>query len=916
MPGHLGADENNDGLIDYANSAAEFKEEEDQRKGFEVDFTVRRDLCEKDATYTWASTAGTIVASGGKGCEVSQRFQSEGEYQVQLSIWSPAGRTARFDRMITVQDWLVVSIGDSVASGEGNPDRPGKLLPGGNFRAGWESARCHRSAKAGPAQAALALEAADRQTTTTFVHLACSGAEIGRGLLGEYAGIEVDKHTKPPLLPPQVHELEEIAAVRHVDAVLLSIGANDVYFGPIVKFCLQETRCMKKTFNPPAGDPGSEPLPAGPLEEVVPEALARLPGAYEQLAEKLRGGESGEPPMVSPSHVVIVDYFDPTRDSKGNFCKRIGAFNPFGWGQIDREEAKWAATELLEPLNATLSEAATRAGWTEVKGIAEAFREHGYCADESWIVHITESLLRQHGMTVNSLFTGGFHPNEAGHRQEGAMIGLTLSRVLYGKSLVGAADNTTVVTVDRHKKGRGDGDDDTERIGGIALGVVILLLGVAAGIVSRRRRGLDDEALGQRDAEERFSTPRPETGPDPESVRAYGALVENQNKWVHRRVESIEIVDERIVRRRISVDFTPAALPGLPRAKFAPIALLSKQVLSRFDLRDEAGRSLPLATSTENAEFAAEHMLQIAAEVTGEPPSARLRKLCWQVARGEPGQAWAAVEEIASGLEPETARTALKKSDRFRAATTTFASSFAVMVEIDDPERRRVVKFAYDQLVIQRLTWRQRLGIHPVSIGIELPELGDAKSRHLEFVRSAGLEYWSDRLYALRPADGSVIRRPAGSVTGDAHQFIAGMHRGTPAFARVLLRAARSGILRAGPALAGLSAIALTCAWFALPGLAGDSPGGIASILLALPAAFGAFLGSRHSHPLESAMLTGARMLVFVAGALAFTGAAALALTSSVGVLRVVLGAVALLSWASFAALTVTALAPLPPARK
>lgn len=445
------------------------------------------------------------------------------------------------------------------------------------------------------------------------------------------------------------------------------------------------------------------------------------------------------------------------------------------------------------------------------------------------------------------------------------------------------------------------------------LGLVAIALAAGAGAASRSRQTVEDDGpgwLGPMEEWEPTLGPPPSRGHDPESVVAYGAMVENQAGWVHRRVESIEIVDERLVRRRTSVDFTPAALTGIPSPHVAPIALLAKQVLTRFDLRDEGGQSLPLATSEQNAAFAAAHMLRLAEEETEEAPSPRLRELCWQVARGDPEEAWEAVEEIAADLEPVEARDALKRSERFRAAASTFASNFAVLIQIDDPERRRVVKFAYDQVVLPGLTWRQKLGLDPVSIGIELPELGDAASRHLEFVRSEGLDYWSDGLFILQ-ADGSFLRRPTGSVTGDAHLDVAGMPRGTPAFARVLLRAVRSRILQTGPPLAFLSAIALTCAWFALPDLADTE--GAASILIAFPAVFGAFLGSRQTHPLEGAMLTGARALVFIAGAMSFAAAAALAFTSSIDILRAILGITALVSWSCFAGLVVTALTPRPP---
>lgn len=891
MPGSLGSDENGDGLTDYAGSATAFVEEEEQREGFEVDLFVRRDLCKKDALYTWRSTAGTATGRGGSGCEVSQRFPAEGDYQVQLEVRFPTGRVERFDRTVSVQDWLVVSIGDSVASGEGNPDRVGRQGLGRSRRALWESPRCHRSATAAPARAATALEKETPHTTVTFIHLACSGATIDKGLLGKYEGIDPERG-EPDLLP-QLKELRQIKGRRPVDAVLLSVGANDINFGKIVSKCLVEPSCMDSRLGPQL------------LSQAVEGALEKLPGAYETLAQRLST-------IVPARKVIPVEYFDPTGNDAGDYCKRSGLPWPFG---ISYDEAEWASKAVLEPLNEALRQASADAGWTEVTGVAAAFKTHGYCADDSWIVDIFKSLKDQKGASLFSRFKGGFHPNKAGHEEETKLIVPVLEAVLLGSSPP-VAESTTTVTVERRDPGPDD-EGETERTGGIALGLLGAVLAAGTWAASRRRTGEDGSPWWLGPVEE-WAPPLgapPAERPDPESVAAYGALVEHQADWVHRRVESVEIVDERIVRRRTSVDFTPAALPGIPHPKFAPIALLSKQVLSSFDLRDEAGQSLPLASSGQNAAYAAEHMLRLAEEETGEPASPRLRELCWQVARGEPEAAWRAVEEIAFKLEPESARTALRESERFRAAASTFASSFAVMVEVDSPDRRRVVKFAYDQVVLPRLTRRQQLGLDPVSIGIELPELGDAASRHLEFVRSEGLEYWSDGLFILSP-DGDILHRPTGRVTGDAHLDVAGMPRGTPAFARVLLRAARSRILRAGWPLAFLSATALTCAWFALPGLADQSAAGAASILIALPAVFGAFLGSRQTHPLEGAMLAGARALVFLAGALSFAAAAALAFTSSVEVLRFALGITALLSWACFAGLVVTARTPRPPGEK
>jgi len=139
------------------------------------------------------------------------------------------GRQVRFG---IPADVLVVSMGDSYASGEGNPDRPilskrevlSEARPIGLSKPAWMDQRCHRSLWSGPAQAVLrlsrasctvtgdkaraealagipedmpceAVEVSDDLTFAyrgnyTFISLACSGAEIMEGVLAEYGGRE------------------------------------------------------------------------------------------------------------------------------------------------------------------------------------------------------------------------------------------------------------------------------------------------------------------------------------------------------------------------------------------------------------------------------------------------------------------------------------------------------------------------------------------------------------------------------------------------------------------------------------------------------------------------------------------------------------------------------------------------------
>jgi hypothetical protein len=904
MPDRLGVDLDKDGLVDYANSAEEFEQAED---GFAVDLRVRAGLCRDESIYAWHSAAGDVVEQGREGCQVRQRFAREGTYRVSVEIRDAGGRVESYSRKVVVQDWLVVSIGDSVASGEGNPDVGGFIR-----KARWQSARCHRSALASPAKAALALELGDPHTSTTFVHLACSGAKVSLGLLRPYKGIDPPDEATP--LPPQVKELERIDSVREIDAVMVSIGANDVYFGPMVGFCIGKRNCVKAIFNPK--DP-ENPIPGEgqPLEGVVEGALGRLDDRYGELAGRLSQ-------VVEPKRTLIVDYFDPTHDEDGQTCKRIGLFDPiFGLGQIDRGEAEWAFDKLLTPLNEEIGKVAARAGWTEVTGVAEAFLTHGYCAKDPWVRHLGGSLRRQRGNGLFSRVAGLLHPNEDGHAGTALLLGGALQRVLgeaegppAGGEGGGEIPVTRLAAALRQAEEipESEGEGDTERMALILIPIAAIFAMLVVAWLLR--------VLGRRFPPPEPADLQPETAgggppaelPEGDTLEAFGAMLEagdegNPKHWVHRRVESIEILDERMVRRRVSVDFTPESPNGAP--SIAPIAMLEKGTLTRFDLRDEAGASIPLLTREQNAAFSLAHMLAIAEEAAeGDPLPDELVSWCWKIASGEPHEAELAIFEIATELEPVP----LRKSARFRSFTTTFARSFPVIVSIEDAPRRRVVKLAYNEVVSARPTRMQRLGIDPILAKVRIPELGDASSRHIEFLRADGLDAFNAQLLGEAP-DESLIAIEASVEGGEPHLAVVNAPRGSYGVAALTVRASRTGILVGGPLLATLSAAALTAAWFALPQLAGETAGGAASILLAVPAALGAYLGARRPHPLEAALLSGARALVFLSGMLAFLGAGALALDSSAEPLRIMLGAVALLSWLPVAGLVLTYFLPRGP---
>ena len=281
---------------------------------------------------------------------------------------------------------LIVGVGDSLASGEGNPDTP---LTGGQA-AKWLDRRCDRSTNSFEAQVAARYRKANPDTKTDFVYLACSGASIPVGLLGPYAGI----HPQTPNLPAQVAEAKRIAGQRKATAVLISAGINDLQFGNVAYFCAKQGDkgyCPDQTYSGGLS-----------LADWLKQQIAALPSHYEQLASALG-------PLASSKRVFITQYPNIISTAAGQLCKEI-YFRPgviYGRYVIDEAEVKWLYDNFFLPLNAAVRAAATKYGWTAVPAPA-AFQDHGYCTDDHWVVTYQESEDRQGDSD------GTLHPNMAG----------------------------------------------------------------------------------------------------------------------------------------------------------------------------------------------------------------------------------------------------------------------------------------------------------------------------------------------------------------------------------------------------------------------------------------------------------------------------------------------------------------------
>ncbi len=301
----------------------------------------------------------------------------EGIFEVTLTI-AGEGFEETTSESIVVDDILIVSLGDSYASGEGNPEVPGAPATWADDGASGTATLqalghdgAHRSGLAGPAQAALEIERADPHTSVTFVFLAASGVTISDGVLGPLEGVTVGSGDRIDLRP-QLEEAAEILGCgssggcdRDVDIVTLSVGGNDAGFaftmGSLI--ALDGALLFDVVYN-------------NLLEGIMVAAELRLDALPELFDELDRGLD-----VLNPERVFITAYPSPARtvSSKGfPLCGEIAGDLVVAL-EVDDVESEQAETRVLVPLNELIKEAATTHGWSYVSAHVEEFQGHGYC---------------------------------------------------------------------------------------------------------------------------------------------------------------------------------------------------------------------------------------------------------------------------------------------------------------------------------------------------------------------------------------------------------------------------------------------------------------------------------------------------------------------------------------------------------
>jgi hypothetical protein len=207
---------------------------------------------EKIVSYDWTIRGVTVdgfeAHLSGEVCNLTlNNLPARGQYGVTLFVKTTSSASDSSAQLIEIKDWLIVSIGDSFSSGEGNPDRPGVYgadhiqgcqgkITHVEKRAVWKDRRCHRSALSAPALTAEQIERSDDQSSVTFLSFACSGAEIEPLISKRYRGQESPSPSDIGVLP-QIAAIKAAVGDRPIDALLVTVGIDDLEFSSFMTKC-------------------------------------------------------------------------------------------------------------------------------------------------------------------------------------------------------------------------------------------------------------------------------------------------------------------------------------------------------------------------------------------------------------------------------------------------------------------------------------------------------------------------------------------------------------------------------------------------------------------------------------------------------------------------------------------------------
>lgn len=386
---------------------------------------------------TWLTAPRKRGAPRGKAITklCSEPLKLDVPYPEGIGLSVEVGGVQVADTSVAVNDLLIVAMGDSFGSGEGNPDVPVRFsreraadygngataqLAGYPARVGgwsqigdnqfieenarWLDQACHRSLYSHQLRAALQIAVEDPHRAVTFVGEACSGAEVTTGLFLRYKGNEwvpnppvysqisavaeaqCGKHEARMQDLPEAYHINgripdlqgglvlrkcEPEQARKIDLVLLSIGGNDVGFARLVANAILSDQSTLKKLGGWFGHVHG-------AAEAAPQ-LSQLDDRYKSLNRAMHN--ILHLPWDENDRVILTAYpgLAFLDDGKTVCPDGRAGLDVVADFALSARKAK-ESSDVAEKLNNIMRSSAKAHGWTFVDAHRRSFQGRGICA--------------------------------------------------------------------------------------------------------------------------------------------------------------------------------------------------------------------------------------------------------------------------------------------------------------------------------------------------------------------------------------------------------------------------------------------------------------------------------------------------------------------------------------------------------
>jgi lysophospholipase L1-like esterase len=371
--------------------------------------------------YSWrVQKSGTPPGSAidfptTQDCRASMVLNGLGWWDVHVLLRMSGGSLLDFKYRVNIHDILIVSVGDSAASGEGNPDVRGSywdLDPTtSDTPVQWEDAACHRSRQSFHTRAAVAIEDNDPRSTVSYWSIACSGATIS-----ELVDRTQSSFGHGPQLRLVRDKLCHLACSRKIDVLLISAGINDLGMSTIIKGCAA------------AGIRAQHPVFEGAVEKVwgpfpdCSDALKHATDAADGIQTRIIEMAAAIQQFNLPVGTAILSQYpiNALTDGNGNEggCDLLGSITP-SMAHTAHLAGIRMNDGLVDAVRYLQEHPLKNVGeWRVITGVEKAFDHHGYCAKGSsdWFVGLKQSMQQQNDPD------GTLHPNATGHAKLAQLV--------------------------------------------------------------------------------------------------------------------------------------------------------------------------------------------------------------------------------------------------------------------------------------------------------------------------------------------------------------------------------------------------------------------------------------------------------------------------------------------------------------